>query len=185
MRRRWSATGEAQRAAMAQRFAAMLAADELASRDAEEAPAERPLRFDEVYAAAVDPVTAFRGRLPERLAEDATSRAAFEAVLRDCAVCWFPAAAAASTGQLDRREEDGFCIWIRPSSAGGDQVYVLISAEEGRAGTPSALVALPPGAPPVHAPLPEAIDGVYQLIERADSELVRAIRDSAAQLALR
>ena len=182
---RWGMMGEAERAPMAQRFAADLAADELASGEAPAAAAERPLRFDELYTAAVDPIGALGKRLLEEMAEDAASRAVFEAVLQDRALCWFPAAAAASGGDLDMREEDGFRIWVRPSSAGGDQVYVLIRATEGRTGTPSALVALPPEGPPASAALPEAIDGVYQLIERADSALVRAIRDSASKLALR
>ena len=83
------------------------------------------------------------------------------------------------------REEDGFRIWISPSSTGDDQVYVLIRAAEARIGTPSVLVALPSKGQPVCAALPEAIDGVYQLIERADSALVRALRDSSSKLALR
>ena len=185
MSRRWSAIGDAERTAMARRFALELAADDLASGEAPALLTERPLRFDELYAAAVDPVGALGERLSARLAEDPTSRAAFEAVLQDRALCWFPAAAAASGGDLDMREEDGFRVWIRPSSAGGNQVYVLIRAAEGRTGTPSALVALPSEGRPASAALPEAIDGVYQLIERADSALVRAIRDSASKLALR
>lgn len=185
MSRRWSMIGEAERSAMAQRFAVDLGVDELVSEEAPAAVAERPLRFDELYAAAVDPIGSLDERLSNMLAGDATLRATFEAILRDRALCWFPAAAAASSGDMDMREEDGFQIWIRPSSAGGDQVYVLIRSAEGQTGTPSALVALPPKDPPVRAPLPEEIDGIHQLIERADSALVRAIQDPASKLALR
>ena len=185
MSRRWSAIQEAERSEMARRFADDLAADELV---AGEAPAEadaRPPRFDELYSAAMAPVAALSDSLSVSLETDVAVRTAFEAMLQDCALCWFPAAAAASSGDLNLREEEGFRIWIRPSSAGGDQVYVLIRAEEGRTGKAVALVALPPDGPPVREALPEAIDGVYQLIERSDSALVRAIRDSASKLALR
>ena len=185
MSRRWSMIGETERSAMERRFAVDLGADELVSKEAPAALAERPLRFDELYAAAVEPIGSLDEGLSNRLAGNAASRATFEAILRDRALCWFPAAAAASGGDLDMREEDGFRIWIRPSSGGGDQVYVLVRLAEGRTGMPSALVALPPQGPPAHASLPEAIDGIYQLIERADSALVRAIRDSASKLALR
>ena len=82
------------------------------------------------------------------------------------------------------RAEDGFSVQILPSSAEGDQVYVLIHCAEGRDAKPSALVVFPAKGAPVRAVLPEDIDGVYQLVERRDSPLVRAIRDPASRLAL-
>lgn len=182
---RWSMIQEAERTEMSRRFAVDLAADELAAGKAPATTEARPLRFDELYAAAVDPIGAFGETFSSRLAADEVSRATFEALLQDFAVCWFPTAAAASDGGLDMREEEGFRIWIRPSSAGGDQVYVLIRDEQGRSSMPVALVALPADGPPERVALPEAIDGVYQLIERANSGLVRAIRDPASKLALR
>ena len=185
MSRRWSMMNDAERAAMSCCFAAELAADELAAGEARAEEEGRPLRFDELHAAAMDPIAALGESVSARLAACAESRAEFEAVLRDCAICWYPAAAAAAGGELDSREGEGFRIWIRPSSAGSDQVYVLIRAEQGRAGTPVSLVALPPDGPHTSTALPEAIDGVYQLIERTDSALVRAIRNSASKFALR
>ena len=100
MSRWWSMIQEAERAAMGRRFASGLAVDELAIGEAPAEPDERPLRFDELYAAAENPVAALGETLAARLAADAASRATFEAVLRDRAVCWFPAAAAASNGEL-------------------------------------------------------------------------------------
>ena len=185
MSRRWNSMSEAERAELCRRFALALAADELAAPDP---PAgTRPPRFDELYAAALDPVSALDASLSGRLTADAAARAAFEAALRDNALCWFPVAAAAAGGGSadDVREEDGFRVWIRPSSAGDGQVYVLVRAAEGRAGKPAALVALPPDGPPASVVLPEDIDGVYQVIAREESALVRAIRDPAAKLALR
>lgn len=180
MSRRWSTMAETETAAVRRRFAAALAADELA---APEAPhGARPPRFDELYAAALDPVAGLGGAL----AADAGARAEFEAVLRDVSVCWFPVAAAAAGGDgLDSREEQGFRIWVRPSSAEDGQVYVLIRAAEGIDAKPSALVVMPPDGRPVSVALPEGIDGVYQLIAREDSALVRAVRDPGSRLALR
>ena len=182
---RWSTPSELGRDRMRRRFALSIAADALAV--PEELPeAVRPPRFDELYAAARDPLADLTTPLAEALAADAGARATFEALLRESSVCWFPlAAAAADPAGLDAREEAGFRIWIRPSSAGKDQVYVLIRVAEGRAVSPTAIVALPPAGLPVCAPLPEDIDGVYQLIEREDSPLVQAVRDPASKLALR
>ena len=185
MSRKWSTLSEAERERAERRFAQSLATDALATPD-EPPEGVRAPRFDELYAAARDPLTALTGPLAAALAADAGARGKFEALLREGAVCWFPLAAAAADPQgLDVREEEGFRIRVLPSSAGNDQVYVLIQAAEGRAARPTAIVALPPTGLPVCAPLPEDIDGVYQLIEREDSPLVRAIRDPASRVALR
>ena len=64
-------------------------------------------------------------------------------------------------------------------------MYLLIHAVEGIDAKPSVLVAMPPDGPPVRVALPEDIDGVYQLIAREDSALVRAVRDPDSRLALR
>ena len=178
----WSALTEVERDGAKRRFALALAAEVLT--DPEVPPAgSRPPRFDELYAAAADPASALDPRLAASLAADAGRHSAFEDLLRSNAVCWFPAAAAAGAG-LDSREEDGFRVWLRPSSAGAGQIYVLVRLAEGRTAPVSVLVALAPGAPPARAVLPEDIDGIYQLVEPGDSALVRAVRDPAAKLAL-
>lgn len=183
---KWSEIPEGERAAMSRRFAAELAADELAAQEAPPGAGARPPRFDELYAAAMDPQAHLAGPLARALASDPDARTAFEALLSDHSPCWFPAAAAAAGGEgLDSREEAGFRVWIRRSSADPDQVYVLIRVAEGSAGRPAALVALPPGSEPVCAALPGDVDGVYQLIEREGSPIVRAVREPASRLALR
>ena len=96
MSRRWSTMAETETAAVRRRFAAALAADELA---APEPPhGARPPRFDELYAAALDPVAGLGDALAGALADDAGARAEFEAIIRDVSVCWFPVAAAAAGG---------------------------------------------------------------------------------------
>lgn len=185
MSRKWSTLSEPERDRAERRFALSLAADALAAQD-EPPEGVRTPRFDELYAAARDPLTALTQPLAAALAGNARVRERFEALLREAAVCWFPlAAAAAGPHGLDVREEEGFRIRILPSSAGNHQVYLLIEAAEGRVDSPTAIVALPPAELPVCAQLPDDIDGVYQLIEREDSPLVRAIRDPASKIALR
>ena len=185
MSRSWNALSELERERAGRRFALELAADALAA--PEEPPeGDRPPRFEELFAAARDPLVGLTKPLAAALAAHADARASFEALLRERSVCWFPlAAAAAGPEGLAAREEEGFRIWVRPSSAGKKQVYVLIQTAEGLAARPTAIVALPPSGPPACAPLPDDIDGVYQLIEREDSPLVCAIRDPASKLALR
>lgn len=185
MSRSWSTLSEPERERVRRGFARSVAADALAA--LEEAPeGVRPPRFDQLYAASRHPLAALTPPLAAALATDGRARAAFEALLREGAACWFPpAAAAAGPADLDAREEEGFRIRLRSSSAGHGQVYVLIRTAEGCGVRPTALVAVPPAGPPVCAPLPEDIDGVYQLIEREGSPLVQTIRDPASRLALR
>ena len=184
MSRRWSEMTEEKRTELRLHLAVDLAADELASAPAPADTARRP-RFDEIHAAALNPAEAMDESLTAALTADAEARETFEALLRDAALCWFPAAAAAADGEgLDMRAEDGFSVQILPSSAEGDQVYLLIRCAEGRDSKPSALIVFPAKGAPVRAVLPEDIDGVYQLVEHRDSLLVRAIRDPASRLAL-
>ena len=188
MNSKWSAISPARRDAMRRRFAILFAADLLAEPHAPPVRPEtdtRPLRFDELYEAASNPSAPIAGRVAGALATDPDLRTEFEALLDAHAVCWFPVAAAAAGKEgLGRREADGFRIHVRSSAAGAGQVYVLIRVEDGRDAKPAALVALPPDGPALRVPLPEAIEGVYQLIEQEDSALVRAIRDPASKLAL-
>ena len=182
MSRYWSAVPKSEREALYRRLALDLAVDDMVPGEAG-ADAMRPPRFDELYAAALDLDAVPAPSFPARLAAHAGSRRVFESLLRDTAICWFPAAAAAAGGGegLVAREEDGFKISIRPSSADGDQVYILIRLAEGRDVKPVALVAIPAAGAPVRAALPEDIDGVYQLIELGDSAIARAIRDPASK----
>ncbi len=183
---KWSEIPEGERSAMDRRFEAGFAADELAAQEAPPGVGVRPPRFDELYAAAMDPRARLGGSLARALVLDPDARAAFEALLSDHSLCWFPAAAAAAGGEdLDSRGEAGFRVWVRRSSADPDQVYVLIRVAEGNAARPAALVALPPGGEPLCAALPEDVDGVYQLIEREGSPLVRAVREPASRLSLK
>ena len=181
---RWSEMEEDERTELRLHLAVDLAADELAFAPAPADTARRP-RFDEIHAAALNPAEAMDEFLTAALTGDIETRATFETLVREAALCWFPAAAAAADGEgLEGRAEDGFSIQILPSSAEGDQVYVLIRCAEGRDARPSALVVFPAKGAPVRAVLPEDIDGVYQLVEHGDSPLVRAIRDPASRLAL-
>ena len=185
MSKNWNEIPDVEKQEMSHRFDVLLAADLLI--DPEEPPREedRPVRFDEIYEIATNPGAIIDVRVANAFKTDARSRRDFEALLKSTAVCWFPvAAAAAGIDGLNEREDDGFGLRIRASSAGDDQVYVMIRLKEGQVNPPTALVAISPDESPVRIPLPEEIDGVYQLIEAVDSPIVRAIRDPKSRLAL-
>ncbi len=185
MSRKWNEIPEAEKQDMRHRFDVLLTADLLIDPEEPFQEENRPVRFDEIYTIATDPGAPIDGRISGALESNVRLKRDFEALLESTAICWFPvAAAAAGIDGLDEREEDGFGLRIRASSAGDDQVYVMIRLKEGWDKMPAALVALPPDSAPVRIPLPEEIDGVYQLIEASDSAIVTAIRDPKSRLAL-
>lgn len=185
MSRKWNEIPDVEKQQMRDRFDVLLTADLLIEPDEPLQAEERPVRFDEIYRIATDPMALIDPRISEALETDARLKQDFEGLLETASICFFPvAAAAAGTDGLVEREEDGFRLRVRASSAGDDQVYVTIRLKEGWDRLPTAFVALPQGHAPVRVPLPEDIDGVYQLIEAADSTIVEAIRDPKSRLAL-
>ena len=185
MSKNWLEISVEEKQSMRQRFDLLHAADMLADTEELRDQEERPVRFDEIYSVATDPNAVIDSRISTALSTNASLKLDFEALLELNAICWFPVAvAAAGVDALEEREENGFSIRIRRTRAADDQVYVLIRLKEGWEELPKALVAIPNDGSPVRLTLPEEIDGVYQLIEAANSLLVAAIGDPKSRLAL-
>ncbi|MBE88332.1 MAG: hypothetical protein CMM76_02700 [Rhodospirillaceae bacterium] len=145
---------------------------------------ERPVGFQDLYSAAVQPEVAINGRIADALENNPKLRRDFETLLQQTGIAWFPVAAAAETATLDERDEASFLIRIRPSKANEDQVYVLVRLKEPSAVQPHAIIALPPEGVPIKKTLPVAVDSMFQLLMQRDEPLVRAIQDRRSKLSL-
>ena len=181
---RWSEMEEDERTELRLHLALDLASDELASAPEPADTARRP-RFDEIHAAALNPAEAMDESLTAALTGDIEARATFETLVREAALCWFPAAAAAADGEGTRY-------------ARGRRVFDSDSPVErrGRSGLRVDPLRGRPrrqtlGAGRVSGQRRPRARGaarrhrrVYQLVEHRDSPLVRAIRDPASRLAL-
>ncbi|MBF0336181.1 MAG: hypothetical protein HQL40_21530 [Alphaproteobacteria bacterium] len=96
----------------------------------------------------------------------------------------FPRVAAASSGAVETRDGEGFRIRLRPSRANVEHTYVSIEVAAELDEPPLALLAKGPGRW-IKLPLPDAIDGVIQILVDSGSELVHALRDVHTEVYIR
>ena len=177
----WTSRSGAERQRLARRFADLGFAEEMLEGDDSLAEATPAVPFQRLYAAAVgeEPLGA---ELAAALLADPDLRADFDLLLERTAHCRVPAAAVASTGELDRREADGVSISLVPSHANQAQVYVLIEVEERLAKGCRCLVVRTRDGTYVNAPLPQPDAGVVRLLKNAEDPLASALRDPGSEV---
>lgn len=112
----------------------------------------------------------------QRLARD------FERLLHRTAGWHGARAAAASSGDLDVREGNGFRLRIKPSRAGAGLIYLLVDLAGDH--QPTTLVLRGPSGQHVKMALPAAQDGVIQILAEETAEEVRLLRDPGTELFL-
>lgn len=95
-----------------------------------------------------------------------------------------PRAAAASSGQLDGRDGDGFQLRLKPSRAADNQVYVLITLTGDRRQPPTTLVIRSAAGDYVKWSLPSPQAGVIQVLADEAADAVRLLRDPKSELYL-
>jgi len=118
------------------------------------------------------------------LATDSNVSADFERLLENRATAYFPrAAAAASTGAMEQRQVAGARIFLRPSHADDDQVYLIVALDDPTA-APQMLIALRSGEAPERAQLPGFKNGRAQLLLDKSAALVQAFQDVNAEIYL-
>ncbi len=119
------------------------------------------------------------------LMRDPRLRRDLDRLLAKTAVVHFPRAAAASSGDVEVREGEGFRLRIRRSQAVSGQCYVIIEMEPEGLPMPTALfVKTAAGALDKHL-LPDAQDRVIQLLVDEESDLVAGLRDPHTEVYLR
>lgn len=175
----WTALGAEGQKIAERRFAEREAADRLLADDEERA--RRPGIAD-LYAWATEPERSFGRAEREALLRDPALRRSFALLIDRLASLRVPAAAAASSGQLDTRSGRGVTVRLIPSRADPAQVYLVLELDPETEAT--MLVVLRDGIPEARLALPETDDGRIQLIEAADSAVVAALRDPGTEVVL-
>jgi hypothetical protein len=180
----WSDLGaEGQRHAEAHFIAASLAAG---LRERERSSEPRP-SFADLYAWATDPAHRLAPAQQAMVASDPDLRRGLALLVGRVGQLRAVAAAAASSGGLDRREGPGFTVRLTASRADAAQTYVSIDIdpESWRADSPpAALLVLRSGLPVAKLALPDEPGFALQLIEPTDSDIVRGLRDAGTDLVL-
>ena len=180
----WKTLSAEQKATAGQLFDALSTLDALTASHAR-SDASRGIAFADLYAYATEPGRAMDERLRRALAADARLRDDLDRIFENTAVYRFPRVAAASAGEIDRREGEGFVIRLRRSRAQQDQTYVIIEVQDAASEAPSTLFVCGAGHAYGKFPLPPAQDGVIQLLTESDSDLVKALRDVHTEVLIR
>ncbi len=180
----WKTLNGAQKAAAGQVFDALSTLDALTAKD-ETASEAKGVGFSELYAFATDPQRAMDNRLRTALSGNADLRRDMDRILDKTALYHFPLVAAASSGEVEERDGEGFKIKLRTSRAESSQTYVMIELDETNTSRPSTLFVRNSENDYEKYPLPELQGGVIQLLVESDSDLVKALRDVHTEVFIR
>ena len=149
-------------------------------------PAGPPrIAFGRLYAYATDVEGAADPELTEALDRDPGLRAGLRRLVEKTAILRLPRVAAASAGAILNRDGEGCRIRFQRSRAEPRQTYVIIELEDGQ-GTPrTTLITCDSEDRCLKFPLPEAREGVVQMLLDEDSELLRALLDIKTEIFIR
>ncbi|GAB0057907.1 hypothetical protein SIID45300_02241 [Candidatus Magnetaquicoccaceae bacterium FCR-1] len=178
----WNGLDHARQQSAEALFCALSAERHLNSDELEEAtPA---IGFAELYRLASQPEQPVTPEMALALAGNPRLEADLKRLIHEQSQCHFPLRAAADSGEETSREMHGFKIRLHPSQAEQAQMYVSIRLAEEKREVPTTLFILKPGHPPIkrHLPLPK--DGVIQILEDGESDLVHALKDLDSEIFL-
>lgn len=166
-------------------FDALLKLDAL-KRPAEE-PASRSVPLSRLYEYASQAARGNDAEVEEALGRDPRLSADLRLLLEKTALHHLPRAAAAGSGPVRERHGEGCRVRLQPSRAEPGQLYVIIEVSPPSAPveTPRALFVCDAENRCRRYLLPEAREGVVQLLAEAHSDLVRALEDTRSEVYLR
>ncbi len=122
----------------------------------------------------------------DALHHDPALRVEFRHILAGTAATRFRAAVAAATGtEILQREAEGCRIRLEQSVAVPTQYFVIIEFTETEASTPERLFIVDSEDRCAFFSLPQARDGIIQLLEESDSPIVTGLRDATTEVFLR
>jgi len=140
--------------------------------------------FTQLYAYAHDPAYAPSSNLLLALSHDLRLRRDFNRLISKQALAAFPRAAAASTGDIQQREEDGFRLTLKPSRADPAQVYLIIESID-RDESPHLMFVQTEEEPVYRLVLEEFQDGEAQILLNEQEDIVKALRNFKSDVILR
>lgn len=181
----WKDMGPKEREAAERAFEMLSHYDGLTRAMRQEETGEAGPSFAALYRYATDPQAMLNPQQSRALARDLKLQDALERLLAKNSIYHFPRVAAASTGTVEERDGDGFNIKLKQSRADAGQVYIILTLESHIEEQPSCLMMKREDGSYLKQPLPEDIDdGVAQMLEAADSDIVKALQDVKTELYL-
>jgi len=140
--------------------------------------------FSELYAYATQADHIPAPALKEALFSNLKLRRDFKRLINKQSIATMMRAAAASSGQIERREGDGFVLTLRPSQADKNQIYLLIQSED-RDDSPSLLFVEDENGPFHRLVIEDFYDGEAQILLSVEDDIVKALRKPKVDVILR
>ncbi len=140
--------------------------------------------FSELYAYATRGNHVPTPALKEALSSNLKLRRDLKRLLGKQPIATMMRTAAASSGQIERREGDGFVIKLRPSQADQNQIYLLIQSKD-RDDSPSLLFIEEENGPFHRLVIEDFYDGEAQVLLSAQDDIVKALRKPKVDVILR
>jgi len=140
--------------------------------------------FTELYAYAHDPAYTPSSGLLLALSHDLRLRHDFNRLINKQALASFPRAAAASSGDIQQREEDGFRLTLKPSRADPTQIYLIIESID-RDESPRLMFVQIEEEPVYRLVLDGFEDGEAQILLNEQEDIVKALRNFKSDVILR
>ncbi|ABK42712.1 hypothetical protein Mmc1_0185 [Magnetococcus marinus MC-1] len=113
------------------------------------------------------------------LKADAKLKASYHQLLQRRAMCYFPAVVAASSGEINERQTDGWKIRWKTSRADANQIYLLIELKPHMERTPTKLT-----VEEERITLPEPVNGTIQLLVEANCAIMQGLRNKDSKVYL-
>ncbi|MEG3638240.1 hypothetical protein [Magnetococcus sp. PR-3] len=113
------------------------------------------------------------------LKQDPKLKALYHQLLQRGSMCYFPAVAAASSGDVQERQADGWKIRWKTSRADENQIYLLIDLKPHMTSTPTKLT-----VEEERINLPEPVNGTIQLLVESNSGIMQGLRNKDSKVYL-
>ncbi len=178
----WEKLDKDQKARAEETLEALLTLDELWTHLKPGEDPSRRIGFDDLYKFVIGTRQLDQMELNQALSQDKKLAAGFDRLLHNEALYYMPQAAAASSGEMDEREGEGFVIRLKPSRATPDQIYVMIEFENSGAKLPSNLFLMHASGKYSQLDLPEGSSGTVQIVAEANSDLIKNLRDPGTEV---
>ena len=161
-------------------FKALDALDQINAHDAK----ATKVSFSELYAYATTARHFPSDALREALLTDLNLHRDLKRLISKQAIVHLPKAAAASSGNIDHREADGFSLTLKPSRANPDQIYLLIQSID-REEIPTLMFVELEDSTILRLEIDDFHEGEAQILLKNDDDIVKALRNPKSQVILR
>jgi len=140
--------------------------------------------FSELYAYANKSHHKTSATLEKALAHDLRTRRDLKRLINKRSIAFIARAAAASSGDIEMREGNGFRLTLKTSKANNDQIYLIIEALESTE-VPSLMFIQNDEIGILRFEIDDFEEGEAQFLLSKEDDVVKALRNHASEVILR